>query len=320
MKQKILVLGGSYFIGRAITRELLKNYTVYTLNRGTKPNFHKKIITLKCDRHNQHEMKIVLDKHEFDCVVDVSGVTKEESEILISALNTNKVKAYVFISSSAVYDVDNLTAPFKETNALATNSYWADYGTDKIASEEFLINHFVNTDISLTILRPPFVYGENNYAQRESFIFDRLYNDLPVVIPNEGKTRLQFIYAGDLAKTVYFFLQNPMTGTNIFNVGSSESVSVLEWVNFCAAVVNKKAKIIPYDYKKADRNIRDFFPFFDYDNVLDVSKLKTVFPHETDFSVGLKAAYNWYLQNKNNIIFKENVTNSIDDILKDIKT
>lgn len=308
--KKILVMGGSYFIGKAIVNLLCNQYDVYVLNRGTHPLPNEKAHQITCDRFNKKKMREILSQYYFDVVIDVSGVHKKEVEILVSSLNTENIKSFVFISSSSVYDIESLTVPFKETNKLSANSYWGDYGTGKIESESYLTSVFENSKINLYILRPPYVYGADNYAQRESFIFNRMYNNLPVIVPNTDY-KLQFISAEDLAKTVLFFINSTLKGINVFNVGNKESVTIKQWVYSCEQAMGKAAEIIEYNYKSDNVLIRDFFPFHDYDNVLDVSKIKSFYPYEEPFINGLKKAYKWYLDNKKNILFKENVEHNL---------
>ena len=74
-----------------------------------------------------------------------------------------------------------------------------------------------------------------------------------------------------------------------------------------------------FDYKKHNYAIRDFFPFFDYDNVLNVEKINERISVETDFVQGLKNSFNWFYKNKNKIEFKVNVEENIQKILKKIK-
>ena len=48
MKKRVLVMGGSYFIGRRVVEVLVENnYEVYTLNRGTNNVFGEEVISLK---------------------------------------------------------------------------------------------------------------------------------------------------------------------------------------------------------------------------------------------------------------------------------
>ena len=313
--EKILVVGGSYFIGKKIV-EILSNadYEVFTLNRGTRPT--KNCITnISCDRNDQNQMNCALKNHRFAAVIDVSGTNKLQAQILYKALDKENIKNFIFISSSAVYDVENISTPFKESDKIAENKYWTDYGKNKIEAEEYYTKVLSKTSAKFIILRPPYVYGEDNYAQRESFIFEHLYNDKPIIIPLSNP-KLQFIYSKDLGNIILHLLKASLPKISIFNVGNKTAVTAKEWIEACAEVMEKKPIIIMYDYIIAKRQVRDFFPFFDYNNVLDVSKINQIYDSQTDFKAGLHNSMNWFLENIENIDFKANVTENELDILK----
>ena len=314
--EKALVMGGSYFIGKKIAETMLDaDYEVFTLNRGTKPSPTENII---CDRNDLSGMLEALKQESFSYIIDVSGTTKAQAEILCSAIDKNSVKKFVFISSSAVYDVENLFPPFNESDKLAENKYWVSYGAEKIDAEKYYTDFFSKTDTELVILRPPYVYGEDNYAQRESFIFEHLYNDKPIILPLSNP-QLQFIYTADLANIILRLLKAKLPKLSVFNVGNRNAVSAVEWVEACAEAAGKKADIVMFDHVSAKRNIRDFFPFFDYDNFLDTSKIREIYDEETGFSLGLQNSFKWFLENKDSIVFKENVAENEKDILNFIK-
>ncbi len=315
MQHKVLIMGGSYFIGKKIAEILSNNFDVTVLNRGTRKNPLDTDCIL-CDRNNFSEMQSSLKNKYFDFVVDVSGTNEEQSKILCESLNFSSIKSFVFISSSAVYDVEHLNIPFIESDSLAENYYWTDYGTNKIEAENYLIKTLGKIGTNLFILRPPYVYGENNYAQRESFIFEHLLTDKPIIVPNDGKTKLQFIYSGDLTNIIKTLLLSDLYGTNIYNVGNKQPVTVKEWIQACSEAVGKKAEVISFDYKANGYSVRDFFPFFDYDNVLDVTKINEIYCTETPFIDGLKTAFEDFRENGKNIVFKQFVTENEQKILK----
>jgi len=318
MKEQVLIMGGSYFIGKKIVDVLLENnYSVYTLNRGTIENTDSRIVNLKCDRNNFEQMKETLMPYKFDIVIDVSGFNKFQAELLYKSLNTAKLNVFVYISSSAVYDVENLTIPFSEDATLKENNYWTSYGQNKIESETYLSNNFNDPETNLIIVRPPYVYGENNHSQRESFIFHHICNDQPIIIPN-ANTKLQFIYTTDLANIIIKLCDIPLEPVSIWNVGNRKSITTIEWIECCSKIVGKAATVIAYDYKLHNKNEREFFPFYDYDNILDVSKINKIFSSETDFMLGLQNSYLWYKNNQHNIIFKESITQNEQNILSKI--
>jgi len=311
--KKLLVAGGSYFIGRKIVDIMMAaGYDVYTLNRGTVPP-PCNVTNLACDRNDPLAMREVLKDKQFSVIIDVSGLNRTQAEILCDCVDIKSLKKFVFISSSAVYDIENLAVPFKETDPLGCNKYWTDYGQNKIEAEDCYAGSFHGTQ--KVFLRPAYVFGENNYAQRESFVFEHLVSGKQLLIPATNP-KLQFIYAGDFANIILRLLDINLGELSIFNVGNHKPVTAREWVEHCAAAVGLDVDIILYDYLAAGWESRDFFPFYDYDNVLDVAKLRSVIQYETDFEQNLRAAYGWFLKNRGSIVFKGHVAKNEETILR----
>lgn len=317
--KRVLVVGGSYFVGKAITEELKVNgYDVTLLNRGSRRISGTK--QLSCDRNNEQAVKSVLQGKSFDSLVDVSGLDKIQIQALCDALEMEELKSAVFISSSAVYDVEHIKHSFCESDRRKQNKFWGKYGTDKIAAEDTYRQYMEQREIPLIILRPPYVYGEENYVQRESFIFEHILTNRPVILPQTNK-KLQFIYAKDLAVLVRSMLETKVEGTQVYNIGNKEAVSAKEWVELCAQAMGKRVETVTFDYKKAGRGVREFFPFHDYNNVLNVNKIhqQTINIEETDFLLGLQNAYRWFLKERLNILWKEEVRRTETEILKELQ-
>lgn len=318
MSKQVLVMGGSYFIGKRVVEALLaQDYAVFTLNRGTRPTADARVTNLVCDRNDAEQIRTALNGYTFDFVVDISGLSAQQANILCDALRMDKLQRMVFLSSSSVYDVEHLSIPYKETDPLAENRYWTDYGANKIEAEQAYINRFAETAAKVICLRPPYVYGPDNYAQRESFVFEHLTNGRPILIPH-ADTKLQFIAASDLAAIVTAMLTAPLEAVSIFNVGNRQAVTIQEWIECCAKACGFPATMIEYDCEAHGRTARDFFPFYDYDNVLDVQKIQSVYAEETDFIEGLRSAYTWYCEHKQEIVWKEHVEQNEHIILQEL--
>ena len=318
MADKVLILGGSYFVGKKIVEYLAEQgYEVMVLNRGTKPVSAENVTQLCCDRNDAEGMKAVLAGKSFDYIIDVSWQDVSWVKHLCDALDFTPVKKLVFISSSAVYDVEHISVPFKEDDTLAENKYWTFYGQGKIDAERYYKEFLQDKLTNLVILRPPYIYGKYNYAQRESLIFRQLVENKPVVIP-KSNPKLQFIYTEDLAAIIDGLIKTDTGKEYVCNVGNRAAVTSKEWVEACALAAGKKADIMEIDYAALDKNVRDFYPFFDYDNVLDVSKINEIICQETDFEEGLKKSYAWFLENKENIVFKANVDKNLYEIIAEL--
>lgn len=301
--KKLLILGGTYFIGRKLVETVLDHneYEVYLLNRGSREIFDdERVISIIADREDPVQMRAALEKYAFDYIIDISGLNKKHVDILFDTVNTTQLRKVVFLSSSSVY-CDTADGMVKDEAAtLGENAFWGAYGTDKIDAEKQYRFYAEKYGIECSIVRPPYVYGEYNYARRESFVFDHILNGKPMIVPGKNNI-IQFIYVGDLAETLLALLKTSGNRVEIYNVGNTVGVTMLEWVILCGYVVKRKPQI--YAYTGNEFNGKDYFPFHDYDNVLDCSKIKTIMHEETDFIQGLEAAYHWYEKNKGQIVF-----------------
>lgn len=130
---KILVTGGTVFVSKYIAQYYVnKGYEVYVLNRNSRSQIEG-VHLLEADRHN---CKDVLKGHYFDVVLDVTAYTAEDIKDLLVGLEG--FGQYIMISSSAVYPETNVQ-PFTEEQSVGVNKFWGQYGTDKIAAEEALL-------------------------------------------------------------------------------------------------------------------------------------------------------------------------------------
>lgn len=284
--KKMLVTGGTVFVSRYIAEYYVRNgYEVYVLNRNTREQ-SEGVNLIQADRHN---LKNILKSHYFDVVID-TAYTAQDVNLLLDGLSS--YGDYILISSSAVYP-EHCVQPFKENEQVGVNKYWGKYGTDKIEAENALIKR--NPDAY--ILRPPYLYGPMNNVYREAFVFDCALEDRSFYLPKDGEMNLQFFHVEDLCKFIDILLDNKPE-QHIFNVGNLGAISIRKWVELCYQVVGKKVQFKNvYD----DIDQRKYFSFYDYEYYLDVSQQHRLMKREKDLYEGLKEAFMWYKDNKNEV-------------------
>jgi nucleoside-diphosphate-sugar epimerase len=307
--ESVLIMGGSYFIGKHVVDALKKTYKVTVLNRGSNPLNDNKVKELICDRNDQDKMHDLLHGKPFDYVVDISCFTPKQAEILASSLHLLSLKKYVFISTSAVYDIKE-PVPYDETVSLLGDSPFKDYALNKIACEAYFQS--ILTDDQLVIYRPPYVYGEDNYILRERLIFYLLENELPIYIPRTNN-KAQFVYVGDIATYTKKALDNTIPG-GVYNVGLSTHETFTSWVDACSKIVGKTAHKVIVDHNDTDVNLNHVFPFFAIDIVLNPSKIKQYVKEDTAFEAGLSAAYEDYKTLKKTISLPERMVIARDKL------
>ncbi len=295
--KKILVTGGTVFVSKFIANYFKQDNEVYVLNRNTKAQLDG-VHLIEADRN---KLRDSLKEYSFDVVIDVCAYNKQDIHNLLNALNT--VKDYIFISSSAVYPEIN-DQPFHEEQQIGKNFIWGKYGLDKAEAEQLLLSRVPNA----YILRPPYLYGPMQNVYREPFVFECALNDRKFYIPKDGKMKLQFFYVEDLCKIIEKIIkQHPYH--HIFNVGNEELVDINTFVSLCYKVANKKLETVNvYHYE----NQRDYFSFYDYEYVLDVSRQKSLLPKTKNLEQGLRESFEWYLKHQEEVSKKDYI-NFIDN-------
>ena len=298
--KKILIMGGNQFVGKEIVKNFLeKDYIVYVLNRGTRKNIEG-VFFLKADRNNYIETENILKNIEVDIIVDVSAYTEEQVDILQKVMK-DRFKQYILISSASVYNSIE-SAPVNEESETGENLIWGDYAKNKYLAEQKTIENSNLYNFKYTIYRPFYIYGIGNNLDRENYFFSRIKDDLPIYIPSKNNI-IQFGYVEDLALAIESSINNSDFYNQIFNISGDEYVTMSEFIEICAKVINKKTTIKYVDTEKSQIKVRDWFPFREVNLFGDISKLEnTGFRNTYSLVQGLEKTYKY--NNKNNLILK----------------
>lgn len=285
--KKLLVTGGTVFVSKAVAAYFSeREYDVYVLNRGNKPQLPK----VHWIKANRNALGNALKEMHFDAVLDITAYTKQDISDLLDGLGT--FDDYIMISSSAVYPETN-AQPFMENGVLGNNKFWGNYGTDKIEAEKELLSRVPNA----YILRPPYLYGEGNNVYRESFVFDCAMQDRAFYLPKDGGMKMQFFHVKDLCRFIEILLQKKPE-EHIYNVGNKETICIKDWVCLCYKVAKKEPRFVNVN---EDLEQRNYFSFYDYEYYLDVSKQYELMNDVLPMSAGLKTAYQWYESNQDEV-------------------
>ena len=164
---KMLVLGGSRFIGLHLVRLLHdQGHEVSVLNRGqTGVELPEGVERLRADRTEPDEVKSALGRTSYDVAFDISAYTTASLLPVVEALD-GRIGRFVFCSTTSVYAPSEVV-PIDEDFALFRTPEASQYARDKIECEDLLLGAY-SRGFPMTILRPPYVYGPDNYiAERE---------------------------------------------------------------------------------------------------------------------------------------------------------
>ena len=215
---KLLILGGTQFIGRHLTETALAaGHNVTLFNRNRRGAGFPEVETLVGDR--QTDVSALAGK-TWDAVIDTSAYTPGAVQRTAELLQ-NSVGHYTFISSVSVYrdfseagmNEDAPVGTMTDEEAAAAETiqrpdtgtiaavYGPKYGPLKVRCERIVETAFPGRAL---VIRPGLVIGPYDYSDRFTYWVRRVGlagKDwaTDVLAPGEPKRRAQFIDARDLA-------------------------------------------------------------------------------------------------------------------------
>lgn len=278
---KILVIGGTRFIGRHVVPRLLQaGHEVTLFNRGYHPNpFSRQVSVIVGDRKVSGQLVEKTKTMSFDAVIDMVAYTKEDMIEAIQAFS-GKTKHFIFISTRSVYK-QPVCVPIRENDPLEDNPVMS-YGFKKVEAESVLMQAYQSSGFPGTILRMPAIYGEFDYQVREWYFIKRLLDNQPhMLLPAYGLGVNHREYAGNIAEQVAFLLSKSESIGEIFNSGHMHFQSYRELVKMAAALMHKeiilyniKPSLLPWQIPLAGDGLR----------IVSTRKLETL-GYEEPFSV-----------------------------------
>ena len=305
---KVLVIGGTLFIGRLLVDELLKGgHDVAVLHRKPKHELGRRVENLMADRNDPDSLREALSGRRFEVVFDnvydwERGTTAAQVEATVRACG-HRISRYIFLSSVAAYG-DGLN--HKESDPLAPDYHPDPYVSHKATTERLLFRMHVKSGLPVVTFRPPFVYGPGNPFYREQFFWDRLRAGRPVIIPGDGHRLMQFAYVNDLVQAMVRAMADPKAVGEAFNIGDPKPLTQVEFVEKLAKVANVEPTLVrvPRDtITQAGGNaMHEPYYFGEYYDVapitMNIGKVTRVLKMKlTPFEMGLKDTYRWYTRN-----------------------
>lgn len=226
---KILVIGGTSFVGRHIVEEAAaKGHDVTLFNRGkSNPGLFSELPRITGDRRRDAGK---LQNGKWDAVIDTSAYTPSD---LIPVLNHVSTGHYTFISTISVYD-NFSKGPVVEESSIHTGIdgdtvTGETYGPLKVTCEKIVKEHFADNAL---IIRPGIVAGAHDPTDRFTYWALKLNERGEALIPGSKSRKVQWIDARDLAAFVIRNVENRTNGT--FNL-TANPVSMEELVKTLAS-------------------------------------------------------------------------------------
>jgi 2'-hydroxyisoflavone reductase len=240
---RILIVGGTIFVGRALTEAALKRgHTVTLLNRGTNLEaIPAGVEHLKADRDKDLG---VLAGRTWDAVIDTCAYLPRQVRALLNVLEGQP--HYTLISSVAAH-ADFSRPGYDEASPLcdppsdeSIEFDWKHYGPLKVGCEQ-VANQLAGG--RCLIIRPGIIVGPYDPTGRFGYWLRRIIAGEEFIAPDDLMSLLQVIDVRDLAGWMVRLVEQRAADAYIA-VGPQEPLKFHEFLLTALAVLNNHAKPI----------------------------------------------------------------------------
>ena len=303
--KNVLVIGGSYFVGRVFVEALAPDpgFRLVVVNRGNRPLHLEGVEEIICDRNQTAQLREALPSLAWDAVVDFCGYTAKDIRNVALALPRGSVGHYIFISTTSVYapthalpireDGTKLPGPQPELGPAAG------YGFQKWLAEQTVSTHARQLGFDSTCLRPSIIYGPYNYAPRERYFFDLIDRNQIVILPDNELALFQFVSVWDVAEIIRRSMGNPETFGKAFNLAAEELISYRRLVEVLEAITERQIPTRTLPVQEIDAK-RIPLPFpLDSHLIYSGERVRQALDFQyTSFTAGMQQTYTWYRQTR----------------------
>ncbi len=234
---KILVIGGTRYMGRLVVEELLdRGDEVTVFSRGkTRPTWWDRVNHIAGDRTDPVSFREGLGGQTFDAVIDTQAFEKSHVE-LASEIFEGRVGRYLVVSTGSVYldgKLDFAThCPFRESDVNWSNLDYTypegedPYGVGKRHCEKWLQE---NSAVPYTIVRIPAVMGWDDPTARMWWWVQRALDGQCVVLPMEEQASFRTLYSGDAAKNFIRAIDAPAAQDQVYHIAMQDIATPDRW-------------------------------------------------------------------------------------------
>lgn len=224
---KILITGGSGFLGVYLSRFLLKkkfDVTLFDKASLDASDLIGKVRFIKGDIRNFKEIEKAVRGQDY-VIHAAAALPIQQSRELIYSVNvdgtknvlkaalTHRIKRVIYVSTTAVYDI-NQKHPVSEDGLIEPIG---DYGGSKIEAEK-VCWEFQKKGLSIIIVRPKTFLGPERLGVFE-ILFEWLYEGRKVPIIGNGKNLYQLLDVNELCQAIFLMLST-RHDNQTFNIGA----------------------------------------------------------------------------------------------------
>lgn len=302
---RVIVLGGTRFIGRATVDDLVAHgHDVLVVHRGQlEPADLVPVEHLHVERQQLSTVREELAAFKADAVLDSIALTRADAEGALAALPAGL--RYVVLSSVDVYraytallnDTVSDPVPLTEDSPVRTARYPYRGTRPDMDDYEKLDVEEVYTAHGGTVLRLPMVHGAFDRQRREEFILRRVRAGRTRIPIGSGAWLTCRGYVGDIASGIRLALEHEHVGGEIFNLAEQPTATMRLWAERILQAAEFEAELVRVADAALPEDLR-YTGSVAQHLLADASKARAVLGWEPgDPLDGLRQSVRWHLAN-----------------------
>jgi nucleoside-diphosphate-sugar epimerase len=330
---KVLITGGSGFLGINLIRSLMKkeiNDIVVLDIADFKYTGKNNIDYIKGDIRNKKDVIKAMDGCDYVIHAaaalplyakeDIFSTNVDGTRIVLEESYSKNVKRFIQISSTAVYGIPD-HHPLIETDRLEGVG---PYGETKIIAEELCVQ-FREKGMCIPIIRPKSFIGPERLGVFALF-YDWAKDGKGFPLMGNGKNRYQLLDVSDLCEAIYLTLtKDKNIVNNVFNIGAKEYTTMKAdyQVVLDAAGYGKEIKSFPaapmiwtlrfLELLKLSPLYKWVYETASKDSFVSIEKAENILGYSPKYSNkdALLRNYNWYLDNLSRFDGSDGITHRV---------
>jgi nucleoside-diphosphate-sugar epimerase len=297
----VLIIGGTGLISTAITREMKhRGHRVAHFNRGRTPDrTGGPDETILGDRKDYASFEAAMSRRTWDCVIDMAAYHPDDARSVVRAFS-GRIGHFVFCSTVCVYGGPLSKLPATEDEPRTPVS---DYGRNKAAIEDLLLEAHENGDFPVTIVRPSQTYGEGGVIVHSlgtsTTFLDRIRKGRPVVVHGDGHGVWAACHIDDVALAFAGAAGNPSAFGRAYHAAGDVWMTWNDYVRGVGEALGREPKMahIPTEAlaRVAPRQSAMTRDIFQYPGVFDntAAKRDLGFAYTVPWVEGVRRTAKW---------------------------